>query len=277
MEYENRPAPEGINVTDQHPLVDFFWMLATVALLATVLIVTLSLSAGWLARQIPMAQENRWAEAFSAQRPVDLSETALRKQRFLQELADRLSPVMALEPDTIIKVHYIEEDDVINAFATLGGNIVIYSGLINTADTENALAMVMAHEIAHIKHRDPIMALGRGVAVALGLSAIGGLSDTAMAQQVLGNVGLLTALSFSRAQEHAADEEAIAALLALYGHLNGAATVFEKLQSREADLVPEILTTHPLTEKRIDRLVQATVVQGDGEATALPDWLKQPD
>ena len=277
MEYENRPVPEGINVSDQHPLVDFFWMLATVALVATVLIVTLSLSAGWLARQIPMAQENRWSEAFTAQRPVDLSETALRKQRFLQELADRLSPIMALEPDTIIKVHYIEEDDVINAFATLGGNIVIYSGLINTADTENALAMVMAHEIAHIKHRDPIMALGRGVAVALGLSAIGGLSDTAMAQQILGNVGLLTALSFSRAQENAADEEAIAALLALYGHLNGAATVFEKLQSMESDLVPEILATHPLTEKRIDRLVQATVVQGDGEATALPDWLKQPD
>ncbi|MDF1628175.1 MAG: M48 family metallopeptidase [Alcanivoracaceae bacterium] len=273
MEYENRPPPEGINVSDQHPLVDFFWMLAAVALVATVLVVALSLGAGWLARQIPMAQENRWSDAYLAQRPVELSETALRKQRWLQDLADRLSPAMDLGPDTTIHVRYVEDDEVINAFATLGGNIVIYSGLLNSLDTENALAMVMAHEIAHIKHRDPITALGRGAAVALGLSAISGVSDSAMAQRIVGNVGMLTGLSFSRGQENAADQQAIEAMLAHYGHLNGAATLFEKLQAMGSGLMPEILATHPLTEKRIDRLARATDAQSDGEITALPDWL----
>jgi len=274
MEYENRPVPEGINVSDQHPLVDFFWMLATVALVITVLMVVLSLSAGWLARQIPMAQENRWAEAYLAQRPIELSETALRKQRWLQGLADRLSPAMALPPDTTIHVRYIENNQVINAFATLGGNVVIYSGLINAVDTENSLAMVMAHEIAHIKHRDPITALGRGAAVALGLSAIVGVSDSAMAQGIIGNVGLLTGLSFSRKQENVADQEAIEALLAHYGHLNGAAAFFEQLHAMEPGFMPEILATHPLTEKRIERLTRAAGAERDGKPLPLPDWLK---
>ena len=198
MEYENRPVPEGINVSNQHPLVDFFWMLAAVALVTIVLVVALSLGAGWLARQIPMAQENRWADAYLSQRPVEQSETALRKQRWLQDPADRLSPVMGLGPDTTISVLYVEDDEVINAFATLGGTIVIYSGLINSLDTENALAMVMAHEIAHIKQRDPITALGRGAAVALGLSAISGVSDSAMAQRIVGSFCMLSGLNPSR-------------------------------------------------------------------------------
>jgi len=274
MEYENRPVPEGINVSDQHPLVDFFWMLATVALVVALLIAALSLSAGWLARQIPMAQENRWAEAYLAQRPIELSEAALRKQQWLQALADRLSPAMALGPDTTIHVRYIENDQVINAFATLGGNVVIYSGLINALDTENALAMVMAHEIAHIKHRDPITALGRGAAVTLGLSAISGLADSGMAQQVIGSVGLLTGLSFSRKQENAADQVAIEAILAHYGHLNGAAALFEQLHEINPGFMPEILATHPLTEKRIERLTRATDVERAGQPLPLPDWLK---
>lgn len=274
MEYENRPVPEGINVSNQHPLVDFFWMLAAVALVTIVLVVALSLGAGWLARQIPMAQENRWADAYLSQRPVEQSETALRKQRWLQDLADRLSPVMGLGPDTTISVLYVEDDEVINAFATLGGTIVIYSGLINGLDTENALAMVMAHEIAHIKQRDPITALGRGAAVALGLSAISGVSDSAMAQRIVGSVGMLSGLNFSREQENTADQLAMEAMLAYYGHLNGAATLFEKLQTIQPDYMPEILATHPLTEKRIDRLAQAADAQNDGATTALPDWLK---
>jgi predicted Zn-dependent protease len=122
-------------------------------------------------------------------------------------------------------------------------------------------------------HRDPISALGRGVAVALGLSAIGGAADSAMAQQIVGNVGMLSGLSFSRSQEHAADEAAIDALLAHYGHLNGAATLFEALKKEEPRLTPEFLATHPLTDKRIARIVSAAASAPTGETRALPAWL----
>lgn len=274
MEYENRPVPEGINVSAQHPLVDFAWMLAAVGLLVTVFVIALSLSAGWLARQVPMSQENSWAEAYLEANPRELSDHALRTQQWLQALADQLTARMALPPDTTIHVHYVQDDEVINAFATLGGNVVIFSGLLKAVDSENALAMVMAHEIAHIAHRDPITALGRGVAVALGLSAIGGASDSAMAQQIVGNVGMLSGLSFSRSQEHAADKAAIEALLAHYGHLNGAATLFEELKKMEPRLTPEFLATHPLTDKRIARIAEAAATAPSKETIALPGWLR---
>ncbi|MBK8289542.1 MAG: M48 family metalloprotease [Cellvibrionales bacterium] len=51
--------------------------------------------------------------------------------------------------------------------ATLGGHIVVYQGLLDaTKDSETALAMVMAHELTHIKLRHPAGAMGRGFAVA---------------------------------------------------------------------------------------------------------------
>ena len=63
-------------------------------------------------------------------------------------------------------MHY-DASDTVNAFATLGGHVVIYRGLLEKLPNENVVAMVVAHEIAHIKHRDPVAALGRGVAITL--------------------------------------------------------------------------------------------------------------
>lgn len=58
-----------------------------------------------------------------------------------------------------VTVHYIDEP-VINAFATIGGHVFIYRGLIDAITSENGLSMVLAHEIAHINNRHPIAALG---------------------------------------------------------------------------------------------------------------------
>ena len=52
MQFETRPIPEGINVSDENPLVDFIWMLLTVGFIIGVLVVVLSVSAGWLAKNI---------------------------------------------------------------------------------------------------------------------------------------------------------------------------------------------------------------------------------
>ena len=47
----------------------------------------------------------------------------------------------------------------INAFATSGGHIFVTRGLINAAKTEDALAGVLAHEIAHIQLKHGIKAI----------------------------------------------------------------------------------------------------------------------
>jgi len=53
----------------------------------------------------------------------------------------------------------ILDSDEINAFATPGGHIFITRGLIGCAETEDALAAVIAHEIAHIQLQHGLKAI----------------------------------------------------------------------------------------------------------------------
>ena len=152
---------------------------------------------------------------------------------------------------------FIKQDSAtINAMATLGGNVFMYRGLLEKIPHENALAMVMAHEIAHVLHRDPVVGAGRGVAMTLALSALtAGASDGAAGTMISGTA-LLTGLTFSREQEAFADEAALAAVVKEYGSIVGAADlfhVFEKLRNGSAG-PPKVLATHPLTADRIARI-----------------------
>lgn len=88
---------------------------------------------------------------------------------------------------------------------------------------ENTLAMVMAHEIAHVLHRDPIASLGGGAVSTLALLGLIGREGTELAGSILNNAGIATRVQFTRKMEELADDQAVAAVNALYGHVNGAA------------------------------------------------------
>jgi predicted Zn-dependent protease len=107
--------------------------------------------------------------------------------------------------------------------------------------------------------------------VQLALNAIAGGGD---ADLVLGQTGLLTLLTFSRDMEEDADAQAIRALHAYYGHVAGAAELFEVLhQGDEAVGLPEFFSTHPLDDSRIEHLQELTASAGwseQGATTPLP-------
>jgi len=137
------------------------------------------------------------------------------------------------------------------------------------------LGMVLAHEIAHVQHRDPIVALGRGLTVGLALMCITGNGDGAMAQQLLGKVDLLIGLSFSRDAETAADAAALELLLQHYGHVTSADQLFRYLRLQQGDELVEWFNTHPLHDQRIAMIANFTKNNpvAQTEPTPLPDWL----
>jgi predicted Zn-dependent protease len=197
-------------------------------------------------------------------------------ENYLQRVADRLvvDGRMALEDGMTIRVHYIDEPEV-NAFATLGGHVAAYRGLIERMPDENALAMVVAHEIAHVQHRHPIASLGRGVAFGAVLSLFSAGAGSSVADSVLGRSGLLTILTFNRTQEAEADETGVAALAKAYGHAGGATDTFDVLRQAAAEAglrePPEFLSTHPVTDDRLERL--SVVIRRNGwpaEGTRTP-------
>lgn len=276
MRLENRRPAEGINASHENPLKEFAWLAAGSVALLVAVVAALAFAAEWLAPRLPYRYEARLAEGFDLA-PAPKSDAARRVQAELQALADRLAARMALPPGMQVRVGYREEG-IVNAYATLGGRTVFFRGLLAKLDSEDALAMVMAHELAHLKHRHPAAALGRGVAVGIVLSMIS--ADLGRgAAGALGHAGLVTLFSFNREQERAADEEALRVLAAEYGHVGGAIDLFDAFARLPAapreENVPaiEFLRTHPLTANRIAAVGEWAKHNGaalDGARRPLP-------
>ncbi|WP_461538411.1 M48 family metallopeptidase [Spongorhabdus nitratireducens] len=278
MEYQNPKIPEGINVSQEHPLKDFFIMLLGAGLIIAGLIFTLTLLAGSLVRYVPFELEQQLAASLEQELVETETVKPGRHQQYLQNLADRLVIAQQLPEAMKITVHYMDGDEV-NAFATLGGHIFVYRGLLEKMPNENALAMVLAHEIAHIKHRDPLVATGRGLTVGLALMSLAGIADSALAQQVISQVSLLTTLGFSREMERAADNEALLTLKQHYGHTLAADTVFQIFNDLEdGQGLPAFLSTHPQSTDRIEVIDHFQHRHGShqGTLTPLPSWFNEP-
>ena len=284
MEYRNPEIPEGINTSDEHPLKEFFILVIGVLALLAVILFSLSLAAEHLAQYVPFSAEQRIAALYENTLPHNraVNENDARIQKYLQQLADKLSAAQELEEGMSIKVHYVN-DDTVNAFATLGGHVVMFRGLLEKVQDENTLSMVMAHEIAHIKHRHPIKALGRAVIIGVTVSLLSTNLGDSMTSRILGDAGLLTTLKFSRDQETQSDNTAMQAMANHYGHVTGADKLFEILQQQtgESNLsVPEFLSTHPLSKQRIQNVNTKAMQAGwslQKPVTPLPaafaDWL----
>lgn len=253
MKYENRLPEEGINANAENPLKEFAWLVVGSLAILVLSVAAVSYGAQWLAPRVPFKYEARLAAGLDLATPPK-GEAARAAQAELQALADRLAARMDLPEGMQVRVGFRDEA-VVNAFATLGGQTVFFRGLIEKLDSEDALAMVMAHEMAHLKHRHPAAALGRGVAVGVLLSVVSAELGRSAAGGALNQAGMLTLLSFNRDQEREADHEALRVVAAEYGHLGGAVELFAAftaLQSRQTDGMAQVefLQTHPLTASR---------------------------
>lgn len=243
MRIENPPVPEGINVSGQHPLRDFFVQGTLAVGVFAVCLLLLGTLAGLLAPHVPFAWEQRAVARFWPQVPTSPEEAALN------ELAARVAHAMGLPADMPIVIHYWPDDCTINAAATLGGHIVVYRGLLRQMESEDELAALLAHEIAHVQHRDVARGFLRGIAAALLLAGVDSVSP------VFSGIGTAATQSFSREQESLADAAAARATAALYGHTGGALALFSRLQ----DQFPhglldglELARSHPDFPRRIE-------------------------
>jgi predicted Zn-dependent protease len=276
VKLENRLPAEGINASHENPLKEFAWLIVGSIVVLVALAALIGWGAGWIAPRIPYKFEAKLAGGIDLAR-LPANETARAAQAELQGLADRLASRMALPEGMTVRVGY-RDDKTVNAFATVGGQTVFFRGLIGKLDNENALAMVLAHEIAHLKYRHPAQALGRGLGVGIVLSVVSSELGQSAAGGVLSQAGVTTLLAFNREQEREADEEALRVIAAEYGHAGGALDLFDaflKLPAESRDpAVPaiEFMRTHPLTANRVQAVrswASANKVPLDGARTPL--------
>ncbi len=154
----------------------------------------------------------------------------------------------------------------INAFATPGGVVAVYSGLFLTTDTESELASVMGHEIAHVTQRHlarsfeksnqlsiPIMA---GMVAGILLGAATGSGDAgAIAALGVSAAGQQAQINYTRSNEKEADRVGMQYLSRSGYDPIGMPGFFQKLERKNRFVgganYPEFLRTHPITINRI--------------------------
>ncbi|MCL2231181.1 MAG: M48 family metalloprotease [Treponema sp.] len=114
----------------------------------------------------------------------------------------------------------ILDSNEINAFATPGGHILVTRGLINAASSEDALAGVIAHEVAHIQLQHSIKSIRNSrflnAIVVTGVSAAGAVAGmdvtqlTAAFNESVGEVvQTMVTNGYSQTQEFEADNTAM--------------------------------------------------------------------
>lgn len=273
--YSNSQIPEGINTSAAHPALTFLKLIIAFVLIVAISGWLLGKSGGYVFSLVPFEKEVELAALY----PDDIEETNLEMQDYLEGLIEKIVQAMNLPKVMKIHVHYVE-DETKNAFATLGGHLFVHKGLLSQLSNENTITMLLAHEVAHIKHRDPIRSLGQELAISSGMALLLGKSDI----RLLGKSGLYTNLKFSREMELSCDREAVNALVAIYGHANGASELFHVLASlTEDELIqePDFFVTHPQSENRIAEitaLMTKAKWSTSEETVALPDefnlWLE---
>jgi len=163
-----------------------------------------------------------------------------------------------------------------NALAFPGGRILVLDGLLKNVKSENGLAFVLAHELAHFKNRDHLRGLGRGIV----LTAVAALLTGAGSEvtQLLAPTATFSQAHYSQDREELADEQALQTLACYYGHVGGATEFFEAMQARDQEILPgfgHYFSTHPEAMERIDNLHRLTEEQhlAVNAVLALPEVL----
>ena len=275
MKYEERLPPEFINTSKEHPLKELLVLLGASLLILAAVLLVIHQSSSWLARQIPLETEQRLFAGF----PQDQAPGALHD--YLNARLQALLPYYDI-PEGMQVTLSVTADDTINAFATPGNHIILMKGLLQKLKHENALSMLLGHELAHVAHRDPLVSIARGATISLLLALIS--SDGRLS--ALNGVTELALLGFSREMEDSADAAALRALGGVYGHTGGAKELFEILQdaggSGIAQKIPAFLSTHPALDERINLLAGRSRKAGyasKGKLTPLPaafqSWLNE--
>jgi predicted Zn-dependent protease len=240
-------------VSDRNPeprSFDFF-KLAVIAV-ATVMALIWGASAlsGAIVAGMPVEVEQQLGKAI-----VPIYEKTAKPgeiQTQLNQLLDQLeSKLPSSNPPRDYQILYFD-DPMVNAAAIPGDRILVYRGLLEQAESENELMMVLGHELGHFRNRDHLRGLGNALLYQIAFSTLFGDmgSIVGMGASMVESVGRA---QFSQQQETQADEVGIDLLNQQYGHVAGATEFFERMSKTN---LPDLkwLASHPSPASRVEHL-----------------------
>ncbi|MEW5893822.1 MAG: M48 family metallopeptidase [Pseudomonadota bacterium] len=218
--------------------------------------------AGWAADRVSLSQEQYLGDMAFAQ---------LRPQLKLIEQGPALDMVREVGERLTAGSRYryqwfVAQDQQVNAFALPGGYVVVFSGLIEQAQSPEEIAGVLAHEVQHVEQRHSLKSLLHG----LGWRALLSLALGDFAGGVWANLAdQLGSLKFGRDLEREADRAGLQALQRAGIAPEGMAGFFERMARHDGGRIA-LLSSHPAPEERLAALRAAIAAQGAYPAQPLP-------
>ena len=158
---------------------------------------------------------------------------------------------------------YLRNDPQVNAFCMPGGKIVVYEGLMQLVSSDDELAVVVGHEVAHAVAKHSNERMSQQLMAQYGAQILGqALSNKSAAVQKIGasvyglgaQYGVM--LPFSRKHESEADYMGLV-FMAMAGYNPAVAVNFwQKMSAGKSGSTPEFMSTHPSDATRINEIKQ---------------------
>ncbi len=210
--------------------------------------------------ELQKAANQQYSQMMAEARKAGALDVDTAQVKRVQTITKRLiAQVGTFRPDAASwpwEVHVIRSDDV-NAWAMPGGKMAVYTGLINkTKATDDELAAVLGHEMAHALREHSREQISQQMATQMGLSVLSAVTGVAAA----GDLGAaLTDVMFTlpNSRTHESEADLIGVELAARAGYDprAAVTLWQKMASLSGGGgQPEFLSTHPSASTRIAEL-----------------------
>ena len=179
---------------------------------------------------------------------VESEEIDTLSSKLLSNYYKLLNPINAKNYTLIV----IKKEE-LNAFALPDGHIVVYSEILKKIHQQSELAGLLAHETSHVTHRHSMKILCKSLAgyftISLLMNDVNGIMAS-LAQ----NANSLENLRYSRSFEKEADVSGFEMLRQNHVDPHGMVSLFQVLKNQEKVDMPGFLSTHPVTQDRINYL-----------------------
>jgi predicted Zn-dependent protease len=153
----------------------------------------------------------------------------------------------------------------INAFALPGGPIFFYRGLLENLQTEDQVAGVLGHELAHIRYEHWASSYANNQKRQLGLSVLLILLNANSTAFDIASVSdeLLFTLPYSRSNESSADKSGYDLMVQARYNPQGMADVFRVLKEKGgSSKTAEWASSHPDADRRISSIEKRIAASG---------------
>ncbi|MBC8040994.1 MAG: M48 family metallopeptidase [Opitutaceae bacterium] len=181
----------------------------------------------------------------------------------IQRIGRRIAASVGREIPNAQWEFVVFDSPTVNAFALPGGKVGVYTGLIKLAASDDEIAIVMGHEVAHVTSRHGAERVSQNYAIAgVGMAAAIGMEvknvDPAKRNMALAAYGLGSqvgvALPFSRLHETEADSVGLRFAAGAGYDPRAGATFWKKMAAQGGAKPPEFLSSHPADATRIANL-----------------------